>query len=77
MMQLSYFSQTLLRPLSLSLKNSHTVKMPSIIPGFAYITGIFSCFNHRILDPVHKPKTITFDAKIPIGDDNSGCLNCS
>ena len=78
MMQLSYFSQTLLCALSLSLKNSHTqaVKMPSVIPGFANITGIFGCFNHCILDPVHKPKTITFDAKIPIGDDDSGRLNC-
>ena len=50
--------------------------MPTIVPGFAYITGIFGCFNHRILDPLRKPKTITFDAEIPIGDDDSGRLNC-
>ena len=50
--------------------------MPSIIPGFANITGIFGCFNQHILDPVRKPKTVTFDAEIPIGDDDCGRLNC-
>lgn len=50
--------------------------MPSTMPGFAFITGVFGCFNHRILDPVHKPKTVTFDAEIPIGENDDGQLQC-
>jgi hypothetical protein len=50
--------------------------MTPISPGFAFITGVFSCYNQRVLDPVHKPKTITFDAEIPIGDDPKGNLQC-
>ena len=63
-------------PPSLFLRNIHFLTMAPVVPGFANITGIFGCFNHRVLDPVHKPKTITFDAEIPIGEDDSGCLNC-
>ena len=50
--------------------------MTSITPGFAYITGIFGCFNYQVLDPVCKPKTITFDVEIPIGEDDKGHLRC-
>jgi hypothetical protein len=49
--------------------------MPNAMPGFAFITGLFSCFNRRVLDP-EKPKTVTFDAEIPIGDDQNGQLQC-
>ena len=52
-------------------------KMPSVMPGFAFITGVFGCFNHRVLDPVHKQKTITFDAEIPMGDNHEGVLQCA
>ena len=45
------------------------------MPGFAYINGLFSCFNQRVIDAT-KPKTITFDAEIPIGDDQNGQLQC-
>ena len=51
--------------------------MPTVLPGFAFITGVFGCFNHRVLDPVHKPKTITFDAEIPMGDNPEGVLQCA
>jgi hypothetical protein len=47
-----------------------------ISPGFAFITGVFSCYNQHVLDPVRKPKTVTFDAEIPIGDDPVGNLQC-
>jgi hypothetical protein len=50
--------------------------MPPIMPGFAFITGIFGCYNHRVLDPVRKPKTVTFDAEIPIGENDKGELQC-
>jgi hypothetical protein len=46
------------------------------MPGCAFITGIFSCYNHRIQDPVRKPKTVTFDAKIPIGENDQRELQC-
>jgi hypothetical protein len=46
------------------------------MPGFAFITGVFSCFNYRQLDPVRKPKTITFDAEIPIGENDKHELQC-
>ena len=45
------------------------------MPGFAFIYGLFSCFNQRIIDPT-KPKTISFDAEVPIGEDPSGQLQC-
>jgi hypothetical protein len=50
--------------------------MPNIMPGFGFITGLFSCYNRRVLDPVAKSRTYTFDAEIPIGDDQSGQLQC-
>jgi hypothetical protein len=51
-------------------------KMPmDAMPGFAFISGIFDCYNHRILDP-RKPKTVTFDAEIPIGESRQGQLEC-
>ena len=46
------------------------------MPGFAFVTGVFGCFNSRVLDPVQKPKTITFDAEIPIGEDDDHKLQC-
>jgi hypothetical protein len=50
--------------------------MAPIMPGFAFITGVFGCYNHRVLDPVRKPKTIMFDAEIPIGENDEGRLQC-
>jgi hypothetical protein len=47
-----------------------------VMAGFAFITGVFGCFNHRVLDPVRKPKTVTFDAEIPIGENDEGELQC-
>jgi hypothetical protein len=47
-----------------------------VMAGFAFITGVFGCFNHRVLDPVQKPKTVTFDAEIPIGENDEGELQC-
>lgn len=54
---------------------SHCLMSP-IMPGCAFITGIFGCYNHRVLDPVRKPKTVTFDAEIPIGEDDHRNLQC-
>ena len=50
--------------------------MPTILPGFAFITGVFGCYNHRVLDPIYKPRTVTFDVEIPIGEDDAGRLRC-
>jgi hypothetical protein len=50
--------------------------MAPLMPGFAFMTGVFGCFNSRVLDPVRKPKTITFDAEIPIGEDDDHELQC-
>ena len=49
--------------------------MLTAMPGFAFIYGLFSCFNQRIIDPT-KPKTISFDAEVLIGEDPSGQLQC-
>jgi hypothetical protein len=49
--------------------------MPSAMPGFTFINGLFSCFNRCVLDP-EKLKMVTFDAEIPIGNDQSGQLQC-
>ena len=61
--------------LPISLFRLHD-NMPIITPGFAFITRVFGCYNYRVLDPVRKPKTITFDAEIPIGENPEGDLQC-
>ena len=53
-----------------------TSTMPNIMPGFAFITGLFSCYNRQVLDAPQKPRTYTFGAEIPIGDDQNGQLQC-
>ena len=40
------------------------------------MTGLFSCYNRRVVDPVDKARTYTFNVETPIGDDESGQLQC-
>ena len=58
--------------LSISLFCLHD-NMPTITHGFA---GVFGCYNYCVLDPMRKPKTITFDAEIPIGENPDSDLQC-